>query len=468
MSVFPHPSQSPPPATFPESLLPSYSPGHHHCHRDQNETLTTLRAWIKNIPPPCPEQIISDIDFRSSDEICQILLTEGIKLRFHWFGPEKLAIFRMGRESPIHELPATWLTRNDDVITQRLNEVAPCGHLSVCAKGSSRITLDGHGLDWGTKTPGSFQKFLMNALKLANDPSNFQPDCSLHLQYSPDHTRAVVHNVGDIPRVVLETGYSQSEVSLCNRAVRFLHDSRGLNIHAVILCDMTYLGKPGTSFRARISVWIRHPTGQFAEDYPIEKCRLDPKMKSTHHRSFPSPNPAPDAETSSLLSAQLSQLSQLSNDPNVYYHPDDKKHSFPIWNRSGWKVHITLTEAEMVIYDEEEEKGKGREGQPQMVAPPEQADDYLELNFYDFARPCDYNPIKFFLPPDQQVIRLELAWLRKQLIAELPVIRGVVKAESSQWMELNYPRSRLSDHVKRAVNKGFAFFKSRPSPMPPP
>ncbi|KAG8709215.1 hypothetical protein FRC08_018476 [Ceratobasidium sp. 394] len=71
------------------------------------------------------------------------------------------------------------------------------------------------------------------------------------------------------PRVVLETGYSETRDWVLKKAWNYLFHSEK-HVHAVIVCETANQVSGQEDFWASISVWKRAETGDVDEDWPFE------------------------------------------------------------------------------------------------------------------------------------------------------------------------------------------------------
>ncbi|KDN36757.1 hypothetical protein RSAG8_10621, partial [Rhizoctonia solani AG-8 WAC10335] len=325
------------------------------------------------------------------------------KLR-HWVAHDTSSEKIIENISP-EEAEALWATlheqgiklRNESHINDRIREAAVCGNYSVCWRGSPSIPV--------AKSKGK-------------KGTSQQPDGSLALQ-STDPTTGRLTIPGYPPRVVLETAYSQAVLAAQDKACRYLYDSPGKHIHAVVICKLVPIDRknPEVKLEAWISVWVRMPVNDPASDFPVDPCR--------HKATWGDHNLIPDESTFSEDASSSHQSTALVED-EIHEFKGKVSWKMPIWNRSGW------------ILFAKEDADEGTDDQ----APRE-----LVLNIYDFVRVCSRFPSSY-VPRDQQDIKLNLSWLQRQILAEIPVLRGNLPEEPSS----DVPQSRkYPGHLRLAT-----------------
>ena len=190
----------------------------------------------------------------------------------------------------IHDLVGLWLTLQIPLIDFALHNCATCGSPSISPGGSENVYLSmpdpkeeggkegkeeqgkgkGKGEEKEEKKSKNIKKgkesgktkYLLRPTKGGKvmdkaEGSYFQPDLSFGLQYV-DANGTVVY-ASPLPRIVLETAFSQPAVDVLNKACEYLYHCQGQQIHAVIICDMTHPVPQDDGFKAKISVWVRAP-----------------------------------------------------------------------------------------------------------------------------------------------------------------------------------------------------------------
>ncbi|KAG9097352.1 hypothetical protein FRC06_007630 [Ceratobasidium sp. 370] len=188
---------------------------------------------------------LHSIEIEEVRELETRLYAQGLKVRYDWHSETKTAVFRM--PTTLHECPGEWLSNQTDWLTEQLRLVAQCGVPMVTSGGSGGLVLKGYGCPCPDKR-----------LELSLDFGGLEDFKGLE-----DCVRI------PFPRVVLETGYSQTREELLEKAWNYLFRSDN-HIHAVILCDMQYGVSDKEDFWASISVWERKKTGDIDEDWPFE------------------------------------------------------------------------------------------------------------------------------------------------------------------------------------------------------
>ncbi|CAE6443383.1 unnamed protein product [Rhizoctonia solani] len=393
---------------------------------DPKKAFKELLAWANSQDPDTIEFTIQNIDFEVADEMDEKLVSKGFKTRFGWSGIDRVATFKIPVK--IHELPRSWLVRQTSLIDQHLEAVAPCGKPSVVPKGSPRIILGDVGGCGSTVKP-TWDPKIKPVNTSQTSPSTYQPDGTLYLQYQDPASKLPI-NIGTMPRVVLQICYNQAIEGTLDRSCDFLYNSPGNNIHGVIICEMVYLRPEKQGFRARMSLWVRHPRGDFSFDFPSAPCRL----QGQEAHNFPYPREMD--ETATITSSHKSDTSLDNSD--FYHHGRDPDGRYPIWNQTGWKV----------ILDETDPKdGDGWRNDFDFV-----------LNFYNLVRVCDSKEFPL-LPVEAREIKLDMKWLRKQLQADLRSIRGEVQVERAVRVNIEYPMALVSPDVRRLLKKKLAATK---------
>ncbi|KDN38051.1 hypothetical protein RSAG8_09736, partial [Rhizoctonia solani AG-8 WAC10335] len=361
-----------------------------------NNHLPALRQWAAH--HSTSQKIIHNIAPEDAEELCVALSAEGIKLRYDWFEKTGAAHFRM--PTTVHELVATWLSRSDSVINGCIQAAGVCGNYTVCWKGSASVQV---------------------AEIVGKKGSTQQPDGSFYLQSTDPKTQKLTIP-GYPPRLVLEVGYSQELSAVLDKACRYLYKAPGKHVHAVVICDITPIDHqdPTVKVTARISVWIRAPSNDPAEDFPVDHCRHQDAWGN--HVIIPEEPLHPEDASSSQLST--------TSEAGEIYELDGQPGNMVIWNRSGW---ISFAE-------------EGNEDQT-----PEE----LPLNIYDFVRVCSRYP-NSYIPREQQEININLEWLQRQLLAEIPVLRQNLPEEPPLTVqeERKYPaKPRIATAIRRFIKR---------------
>ncbi|GAB1528451.1 hypothetical protein RhiXN_04621 [Rhizoctonia solani] len=375
-----------------------------------NPSPAGAKTWIPSRANPSQE--FRAISFSKAQELNQYYLSQGYKLRFDWSALTETAYFKM--PGPFHELPGLWLFGQCDLINQRLAELAICGIPKVYGLASSDVQL----------TKGS----LVVSRETGKAKSYYQPDGSLYLEYYTTGNPGRPISAADSPRVVMEVCFSQSLEDALDKAVDYLHFS-DRQIHAVIICDMKYNDpRKKLGFQANISLWMRPPTGNPDEDFPLDECQLG---QADH---------AIEADTEDLAERAESIRSEGTEEsvqPELHFSSYTKSGQAPlgIWNRSGWQI----------IIDETREAAEALPSNPQ-----------LTMSFYDVVRICNKAP-SHALSVQEQMIPLPLQWLQARLVTQLEKDRQELKpAPVARSTTRSVPRiigmtRRVSQQVSDAI-----------------
>ncbi|KAF8747923.1 hypothetical protein RHS01_11180 [Rhizoctonia solani] len=211
--------------------------------------------------------------------------------------------------------------------------------------------------------------------------SYYQPDGSLYLEYYTTGNPGRPISAANSPRVVMEVCFSQSLEDALDKAVDYLHFS-DRQIHAVIICDMKYNDpRKKLGFQANISLWMRPPTGNPDEDFPLDECQLG------------------QADHAIKLTRKIWPKS------GEHQKRGNGRAPLGIWNRSGWQI----------IIDETREAAEALPSNPQ-----------LTMSFYDVVRICNKAP-SHALSVQEQMIPLPLQWLQARLVTQLEKDRQELK-----------------------------------------
>lgn len=151
-----------------------------------------------------------------------------LSCRYDWYSGTGVAVLRMPLD--LHEIPLNfWLQDVLPILRGQLQKAAICDRWDPRNGGSPTCnTADGSGLE---------------------------PDLSLWIT----RPNAPVMHLGELPRVVIEVAFSQTFDSAKDKAWRWLHSGK-LDVHAVVVCKLSYPVTEKRDFRAEIGVWVRGQT----------------------------------------------------------------------------------------------------------------------------------------------------------------------------------------------------------------
>lgn len=149
--------------------------------------------------------------------------------RYDWCSNTRVAVLRM--PLAIHEVPFNWWAQEVLPILRNQLEAA-----AVCNR-------------WEPRNGGSPTCITGGGLRL-------EPDLSLWV------TKANAPRIvsGELPRVVIEVAVSQTVESVMKKTWDWLHSGK-LDVHAVVVCKLSYPVSANKDFKAEIGVWVRERTG---------------------------------------------------------------------------------------------------------------------------------------------------------------------------------------------------------------
>jgi hypothetical protein len=185
--------------------------------------------------------------------------------RYDWFADKvPTAVFRM--PTAMHETAGAWFSRQEGKINEYLSRMALCGLPDVSFRGNPSLEMPGR--------PG---------VRIPDQNLRLHTSFGEGKRYSPSQ-----------PRVIFETACSQPLISVLKKAWEYLHCFDG-EIHAVIVCNMSYPITLKEDFRVTIGVWTRKPTSidgesfdivlvlayilSAEEDFPLEEIPYDHEVK---------------------------------------------------------------------------------------------------------------------------------------------------------------------------------------------
>ncbi|CAE6492804.1 unnamed protein product [Rhizoctonia solani] len=296
----------------------------------------------------------------------------GLKLKFDWFAALGKAIYRMpGR---LHSLTlGTWTHSVYAGLSDSLKAQPGCKKQSLMFGGDAAITLE--------------------------DGSIFHPDGYFAIREGQGEGAITRH------RVVIESLASQKLAAGRKKAEHYLLKSDQV-VHAVILLNFENRPQKGNidlPCTATLEVWVRTPTGDNAKDYPWDACHLTRVVTNNVPSSF-------TGEGQQVDLVRLSDGPKESlNSPDGGNEESDKGST---WSEGVTKVNeadLPLDPRvhrrdELLVYNE--------------VSGSAMVEDELELDVYDFLRPCQEHP-DVMTTGEDRTITLPLASLREAIHAAL-------------------------------------------------
>ncbi|KAG8699480.1 hypothetical protein FRC08_005285 [Ceratobasidium sp. 394] len=211
-------------------------------HTNLENDLAKVQRWLQDAPTRLLK--LQNVSLEEATDLGVKLLESGYKVKYDWRASNLTAVFRMPYQ--IHNCPTTWLSRCLPQLQEAVEAAARCGVPQLLDHGDGFV-------------------------KTHDEAARLQPDngidVNLHFQNQGGDSIYYV----PLPRIILETAYSQSHADVLAKAWDYLWNSDKHHIHAVIITDMSYPITQKKKFKVRIAVWTRAETGQDDLDYPFEE-----------------------------------------------------------------------------------------------------------------------------------------------------------------------------------------------------
>ncbi|KAG8792853.1 hypothetical protein FRC12_004653 [Ceratobasidium sp. 428] len=204
-----------------------YAPKY-HTHSSVQEDLGHVRAWLREGSAELLE--IREVSLEDCKSLAEQLAAQGIKPRYNWYSDKRTAVFKM--TTHVHDAVGEWMALQAPWLNKALGLAHRCGvpKLESCGSAATKFP------DGGRRQP---DKGLVLALTFEGPPG-------------PPSTLS-----NPVPRLILETAYSQPEASARETIADQLQGSEG-QTHVAILCRLKY---PVTSQRdawATVEIWVPH------------------------------------------------------------------------------------------------------------------------------------------------------------------------------------------------------------------
>ncbi|KAG8713778.1 hypothetical protein FRC08_012814 [Ceratobasidium sp. 394] len=346
-----------------------------------------IEGWLEQGTPKFLH--LYPIELEDLEKLWIQLQNKGIKPRYDWLGATKTAVFRMPFD--IHECPKAWLNNHYVWLTEQLRSVAQCGKPTVRSYGNAVLTLPGFGLAC---------------------PSN---RLDLDLDFEGDNHIPILY-----PRVVLETGYSETRDWVLKKTWNYLFHSEK-HVHAVIVCETANQVSKQEDFWASISVWKRAETGDIDEDWPFEAIEdVDHEPLRGEELGLTAEalgeSQALDTHPSLVSSSEMRMTGNGATVEADRYQPN-------CFN--GESRHMVRRWGPVYVIDE-------RSGKKSAVDSTESFE--LPLEVYDFLRVCPQHE-QLIIP--NNVLLLPLDTLREYFVSALRQMRSRMQSDRERTEESN-------------------------------